>query len=191
MELSPSAFLVLGYIARRGPMTPYDLKRAVSRSIAYFWDFPHSQLYVEPERLARLGLLTEEREDHGRRRRVFSITEKGREALDAWLRAPIDEQPEVRDLGLLKLFFSGLTSPGRIRELAEEQLALHRQRLAEYEGIAADLTGRYQDLYPHQVPVRMGLLFERACLSFWQSVLEDPPAMDPRVEPLDGQAIAH
>jgi DNA-binding PadR family transcriptional regulator len=56
---------VLGFVARLGPSTPYDLKRAVSQSVAYFWDFPHSQLYVEPERLAGLGLLSEEQEEHG------------------------------------------------------------------------------------------------------------------------------
>src|SRR6266545_1396216 len=97
-KLGPSAYLVLGFVARLGPTTPYDLKRAVSRSVAYFWDFPHSQLYVEPERLAGLGLLSEYQEQHGRRRRLFTITAAGREELRRWLESPTREQPEVRDL---------------------------------------------------------------------------------------------
>src|SRR2546430_109560 len=154
-KLGPSAYLVLGYIAKLGPSTPYDLKRAVSRSIAYFWDFPHSQLYVEPGRLAGLGLLSEYQEPGGRRRRLFSITEAGHKELQRWLESPTPEPTEVRDLGLLKLYFSGLTSPARIRRLAEERIALHRGRLAEYEGLAEAMT-RFDRLRPHQLPIRLG-----------------------------------
>ena len=178
-KLGPSAYLVLGFIAELGPSTPYDLKRAVSKSIAYFWDFPHSQLYVEPGRLASMGLLSEYQEPHGRRRRLFTITETGREELQRWLDEPTREHPEVRDLGLLKLYFSGLTSPARIRRLAEEQIALHRERLAEYDSLAEEMA-EFERLRPHQVPIRMGYLFEQAVISFWQSVLDDPPVVGRR-----------
>ena len=182
-RLGPSAYLVLGFIAELGPSTPYDLKRAVARSIAYFWAFPHSQLYVEPERLAKLGLLSEEQEEHGRRRRLFSITDAGRDALREWLEAPSNQQTETRDLGLLKLYFGDLTTPERVRQMAEEQIALHKERLAEYDAFAADMA-RYEKLHLHQIPIRMGYLFEEAFITFWTSILEDPPALDPRIPSL-------
>ncbi|WP_156869887.1 PadR family transcriptional regulator [Sporichthya polymorpha] len=182
-RLGPSAYLVLGFIAELGPSTPYDLKRAVARSIAYFWSFPHSQLYVEPERLAKLGLLSEEQEEHGRRRRLFSITDAGREALREWLESPSATQTETRDLGLLKLYFADLTSPERVKEMAEEQIALHQERLREYDAIAADMA-RFETLYLHQIPIRMGYLFEEAFITFWTSILENPPSLDPRIPPL-------
>lgn len=182
-RLGPSAYLVLGFIAELGPSTPYDLKRAVAKSIAYFWSFPHSQLYVEPERLAKLGLLSEEQEEHGRRRRLFSITDAGRAALQAWLEAPSATQTETRDLGLLKLYFADLTTPERVRQMAEEQIALHQERLAEYDAFSADMA-RYEKLHLHQIPIRMGYLFEEAFITFWTSILEDPPVLDPRIPPL-------
>ena len=182
-RLGPSAYLVLGFIAELGPSTPYDLKRAVARSIAYFWAFPHSQLYVEPERLAKLGLLSEEQEEHGRRRRLFSITDAGRQALREWLEAPGNQQTETRDLGLLKLYFGDLTTPERVRQMAEEQIALHKERLAEYDAFSADMA-RYEKLHLHQIPIRMGYLFEEAFITFWTSILEDPPALDPRIPSL-------
>lgn len=182
-RLGPSAYLVLGFIAELGPSTPYDLKRAVAKSIAYFWSFPHSQLYVEPERLAKLGLLSEEQEDHGRRRRLFSITAAGREALREWLEAPSVVQTETRDLGLLKLYFADLTTPERVRTMAQEQIALHKERLAEYDAYSAEMA-RYETLHLHQVPIRMGYLFEEAFITFWTSVLEDPPTLDPRIPSL-------
>jgi DNA-binding PadR family transcriptional regulator len=180
VALGPSAFLVLGYAARLGRVTPYQLKQLARQGVSWFWDFPHSQLYVEPARLAKLGLLEEIQEGHGRRRKLYSLTDAGREALRQWFDSPVQEQHEVRDLGLLKLVFAGLTDPGRIRRLAEEQIALHRQRLSEYEVITADWTS-FERLYPYQVTVRMGQLHEQAYITFWQSILDEPPAMDPRL----------
>ena len=69
MQLTPTSYIVLGLLeAADGEATPYDLKQAVAASVGNFWSIPHSQLYAEPERLARAGYLTEERETHGRRR---------------------------------------------------------------------------------------------------------------------------
>src|SRR5262245_43476987 len=106
LRLGPTSYLILGLISYRGPSTSYQLKRAVNRSIGYFWPFPHTQLYEEPERLTRAGLLTEQREEEGRRRRTYAITEAGRTALTAWLHEPTTEVTQLRDLAVLKLFFS-------------------------------------------------------------------------------------
>ncbi len=38
---------------------------------------------------------------------------------------------------------------------------------------------RYEKLHLHQVPIRMGYLFEEAFITFWTSILEDPPSLDP------------
>src|SRR6266511_2851262 len=45
-ELNPVSYVVLGLVNRDGPSTPYELKTAVGRGIAYFWQFPHSQIYT-------------------------------------------------------------------------------------------------------------------------------------------------
>src|SRR5215207_8562458 len=111
-DLTPVSYVVLGLVARDGPSTPYALKAAVGRGIAHFWQFPHSQIYAETERLAGLGLLAEEREHTGRRRRSYRITPEGRAALSAWLAEPAAEPPQLRSLGLLKLFFAQHAGPG-------------------------------------------------------------------------------
>jgi DNA-binding PadR family transcriptional regulator len=161
-------------------VTPYQLKQLARQGVSWFWDFPHSQLYVEPARLAKMGLLEEIVEGHGRRRKLYSLTDAGRDVLRQWFDSPVHEQHEVRDLGLLKLVFAGLTDPARIRWLAEEQIALHRQRLAEYNLIISEWTS-FSRLYPNQITVRMGQLHEQAYITFWQSILDEPPAMDPRL----------
>src|SRR3954470_2134569 len=117
--LTPTSYLVLGLVAREGECTSYDMKVMVSRSIGYFWTFPHSQLYAEPARLAELGLLSEEQEPSGRKRRTYRLTTAAREALRLWLAEPSDEPTEIRDLAVLKLFFGREAEPVQLRVLAE------------------------------------------------------------------------
>src|ERR1700693_928172 len=104
-RLTPTSYLVLGLLAREGSSTPYALERHVGATLGNFWSFAHTLLYSEPPRLAALGLLTETRETEGRRRRVFSITQAGASALGTWLDRPSGASTELRDLGLLQLFF--------------------------------------------------------------------------------------
>src|SRR5262245_33146679 len=100
-ELTPVSYLVLGLVAC-GASTSYELKQKVANSVGFMWSFPHSALYAEPARLVCLGLLSDRREDHGRRRRVYTITDRGRAELEQWLREPASDPPQLRDLGLLK-----------------------------------------------------------------------------------------
>lgn len=165
--LSPSSFIVLGFIDRYGELTSYDLKRCADESVGYFWSFPRSQLYAEPQRLVGLGLLTDDQEEGGRRRRLFRITDAGRAALADWLAAPAGF-PELRDLGLLKLFFllDGPADAARpeVQRLAAEQLALHRERQAIYTSIAEPVPDDRPEL---RGTLHLGLLYEQACIAFW------------------------
>jgi DNA-binding PadR family transcriptional regulator len=165
-SLTPTSYLVLGLVARQGACTSYDMKVMVSRSIGYFWTFPHSQLYAEPARLAELGLLSEEQEATGRKRRTYQLTDKGNDALREWLAEPTDEPTEIRDLAVLKLFFGRMAEPRQLRELAQHAVAAHRRRLAEYEAIA-----EFPGIEKHErATLEMGLNFERVAISYWEKV---------------------
>jgi PadR family transcriptional regulator AphA len=177
-QLTPTSYLVLGLLTREGPSTPYELKRHVAATIGHFWSFPHALLYKEPPRLVQLGLLTEEREEGGRRRRLFTITDKGRMALRAWLGQPARHPTELRDLALLQLFFADLEPTTATLAIAEEQVALHRAQLAGYEegqlvedGRSARAPVSRTVEHWRGVTLPMGLLYERAAVEFWQGVV--------------------
>jgi PadR family transcriptional regulator, regulatory protein AphA len=168
-QLTSVSYVVLGLVAQ-GATTSYDMKQKASRSVGYFWNFPHSQLYAEPAHLVELGLLDEEREAEGRRRRVYSLTPAGQRALEDWLREPTSEQPQIRDTGLLKLFFGDGMSPAEITALARAQEEAHRARLAVYEAKADTVTNPN-----HAAVVRAGLLHERTFAEFWREMSATPP----------------
>ena len=176
-RLTPTSYLILGLLAREGPSTPYRLERLVALTLGNFWSFPHTLLYSEPSRLGALGLVTETRESDGRRRRLFAITPAGSEALAAWLGQPVDAPTELRDLGLLQLFFMDLASDEARLRLARAQLATHAARLSAYEEDARIESGgrppgaglRTVDHW-RGATLPMGLSYERAAVAFWAEV---------------------
>jgi PadR family transcriptional regulator AphA len=166
-RLSVTSYVVLGMIALRGKSTSYDLKRAVSHSVGYFWQFPHAQLYDEPVRLTDAGLLSVEVEEDGRRRRIYDITEAGRTAVQEWLQQPAGEVFQIRNVAELKLFFRELGRAEDVNALAAEQIDLHEKRLADYE----DILDRFgpDPTYEHRlVPLELGIELERTALEFWR-----------------------
>ena len=164
MQLTPTSYIVLGLLEWFGEATPYALKRIVAGSIGNFWTLHHAQLYSEPERLAKGGYVTVERERGGRRRKTYAITDSGREAVAAWRAQSTDSIPELRSPALLKLFFGA--DPG---ELAPVQLEAHRRKLAEYE--------RIRDTMPESVPegprmaLDAGIANERQQIAWWNEVM--------------------
>jgi len=178
-RLSPTSYLVLGLLAREGASTPYDLERHVRATLGNFWSFPHTLLYSEPPRLADLGLVTEMRETEGRRRRVFTIKPAGVSALRAWLDLPSGAPTELRDLGLLQLFFADLASGEARLRLAEQQLAIHRAKLSAYQEDERlerrpGASGGGQRTVEHWrgETLPMGLLYEGVAVDFWTGVVE-------------------
>jgi PadR family transcriptional regulator, regulatory protein AphA len=162
VNLTPTSIIVLGLLEFLGGKgTPYDLKQAVGLTVGNFWTFQHAQLYTETERLAKAGLLDEEREDGGRRRKTYSLTVKGREALDEWRAEPATEVPELRDLGVLKLFMGADPSV-----LGAAQAAAHEAKLGEYY----EIRKLDQGLEPRGpwIALEAGIQYERHMIRYWK-----------------------
>src|SRR5689334_13380547 len=89
LRLPTTSYALLGLLRLR-PHTAYDLTQQASRSLAFVWQTSESQLYEEPKRLVRLGLVAADEEPAGprRTRTVYEITDAGRDALAAWLATP-------------------------------------------------------------------------------------------------------
>jgi PadR family transcriptional regulator AphA len=176
-RLTPTSYLVLGLLAREGPSTPYDLERHVRATLGNFWSFPHTLLYTEPARLVGLGLVIEEREVVGRRRRVFAITPPGQVALAEWLDRPSEDPAELRDPGLLQLFFSDLAPAESRLRLAEQQLVIHGTKLAQYEEdqrlerrVEGSERGQRTVEHWRGETLPMGIAYEGGAVEFWRAV---------------------
>src|SRR4051794_34506264 len=129
VELSPTGRVILGLIAF-GKRTGYDIKTFVDKTTRYFWAASYGQIYPELKRLEDQGLVRGRPEPSGGRvRTVYELTEAGEAALQQWLAAEAEPSYELRDEGMLKLFFSDSLPERQIdivramRERSERKLA--------------------------------------------------------------------
>ena len=135
MEGNAVTWAVLGLIAL-GPRSGYDVKRVVDRSIRHFWAASYGQIYPELKRLEERGLVRGRPEPSGgRARTVYELTEAGQAGLEAWLASDDEQLYELRDEGMLKLFFSDSLPEQRIEIVrairAREERALAHLRSIE------------------------------------------------------------
>jgi DNA-binding PadR family transcriptional regulator len=155
MELSPTACVILGMLDWR-PMSGYEIKSLVDQSTRLFWAASYGQIYPELRSLAAAGLIEGKASPQGgRKRNVYRLTTAGRRELRAWLDAD-PEVFEVRDEGLLKLFFAA-SRPESAPETLEAKRRHHLEvveRLSEIERM-----GRSEG-YAHLV-LRYGIDFNR------------------------------
>jgi DNA-binding PadR family transcriptional regulator len=134
MDLNPTAYVILGML-RHQPRSGYEIKRMVDSSTRFFWAASYGQIYPELRRLADAGLVEPESRPTGRRKRtVYRLTDAGREELRSWLDRT-SARLEVRDEGLLKLFFADAAEPGRAAEIIDAKQRLMEEKVATLRAI--------------------------------------------------------
>src|SRR4051812_45906100 len=144
--LNPTARVILGMI-KLGRNTGYDIKSLVDVSSRHFWATSYGQLYPELKRLEASGLIRgHEEPSGGRHRRVYELTEEGDQALRDWLRS--DNQPsyELRDEGLLKIFFADGLSPDELASVVRANRERHESIVAalrQIEPAASEAENRF------------------------------------------------
>jgi len=165
-------------MVRLGARSGYEIKQAVELSIRFFWTISQAQIYPSLELLERNGLLRGQSEPRGRRpRRVYEMTREGERALREWLRRQQPIPFELRDLGLVKLFFADALE----REEAVALLGSIKRRSQERVEIlqtiepGAEHAAREGNLYP-MLTLHMGIAFHQSmvavCQEFEQRLAE-------------------
>ena len=98
-------FAILGFLSL-GPMSAYEIKQAMAKSTAHFWQEHEAQLYPNLKTLHQEGLIDceEQQAEKAGIRKVYSLTSEGEAALKAWLEKKA-EKTVYRNEFLLKLFF--------------------------------------------------------------------------------------
>lgn len=150
MDLSPTAYVILGMISRE-PRSGYEIKALVDNTTRFFWAASYGQIYPELKKLSEAGLVEGVDAPRGERKRtVYAITTEGTAALKDWLRQP-PEAPEMREEGLLKLFFSGVLPAEEAVETLRAMRDYRRglaERLQEMEPGAQAKLDDNDDPYP-------------------------------------------
>jgi DNA-binding PadR family transcriptional regulator len=152
MELSATAYVILGMVSKEA-RSGYEIKGVVDNTTRFFWAASYGQIYPELKRLAEAGLVEgTDSPTGGRKRTVYRITEAGEAALKAWLRQP-PETYEMREEGLLKLFFANVLPPTDAVPILRSMRA---HRLAAAEQLRAMEPGAREKEDPFPLMVLQG-----------------------------------
>jgi PadR family transcriptional regulator, regulatory protein AphA len=178
-SLTPTGRVLLGMIAY-GRRTGYEIKQLVDKSTRHFWAASYGQIYPELRRLEEEGLVRSSSEPSGgRARTAYDLTDAGRQALQEWLAAEHELFYELRDEGMLKLFFSDVAPDTRIENIR----AMRAQNQRKYDQLAALQADKSHEMPTGpQLTLQMGLAIT-SCLIEWCEATERRLAeAEPKIE---------
>lgn len=144
-----------------GDMTGYDIMRVFKDSLSFFWTAQTSQIYRELQALKSNGWATDENvlQEGKPDKKLFSITESGKEELNRWL---LDEDTgfETKSPLLMKTFFRGERS-------IDENIAFFKNVQKECAGIISD----------NQIPEKNISMYEKKMQNreralYWKMTME-------------------
>lgn len=126
-------YAILGFL-RYSPMTGYEIKQRMDRSTTHFWHAKLSQIYVTLKTLEKEGCVTSAIEEQSDRpdKRVYSVTQSGRNQFSDWLQEPYYECSPKKETFVLKMFFAASMSSDQMRTQLQIQLDVHKKQLDYY-----------------------------------------------------------
>ena len=171
-------YAVLGFLNYK-PMSGYDLKKIFDDSVRHFWHADQSQIYRTLSRLTEQEMVEVEvvRQEDRPDRKVYHITEQGKQSLLDWIAGPIPNQMP-HSAPLIQVFFSGSLSNEEILEKFESVKQMFEMILAQYHKVPA-VVGQYEDMVGSEretffwmLTLELGIKTMQVQLEWAQSVID-------------------
>ncbi|MET9514802.1 PadR family transcriptional regulator [Streptomyces sp. NPDC002994] len=163
------------------PGSGYELARRFERSIGYFWNATHQQIYRVLKRMESDGWIDVRDVPQQARpdKKEYSVAALGRAALSQWLHEPIEPESVRHDLAV-KIRGAAFDDPAALIREVERHHGAHTDRLAHYlagerrdftgpEATAGSEPGAGREL--QHVVLRGGIAYERMMLAWLDDVL--------------------
>lgn len=167
---------ILGFL-NYNPLSGYDLKRAFDISVRHFWLANQSQIYRTLAELAESGwaeMEIVEQQDHPDRK-VYHITEAGREELRRWLAVPLPHT--IRLAELIQVFFAGQLSDAEILAMLKRMAEPLRELLERYSHVPqesqvyAETVGSPREVFFWMLTLEFGIINARTQLEWLESAI--------------------
>lgn len=157
------------------PASGYDISKQFEETVACYWKASQQQIYRELARMEQDGWV------HGEvvpqlgkpDRKVYAITDAGRQELVRWSVEPSAPTPIREDL-LVKVLGGPYGSPAPLLEEVRRRRAIHGRQLASYREKEAQMQALealpLQEQYRY-LTLRRGLLFEQEWIRWCEEVI--------------------
>jgi DNA-binding PadR family transcriptional regulator len=178
--MSSIRYALLSLLARE-PLSGYDIKQHMNNRLGPFWKVGSNQVYPELSKMEEEGLVKlhgVEQHTYRPARKLYEITEAGREALIQWTTEPMVLEHSVRDDFLLKVYNSWLVEPEEMAKRIEEIKKQHEERLAAYMDKVTELTQKLKTdtsddpIFSSISVVEFGIQYERLYIEWCDHLIK-------------------
>ncbi|MCR3757570.1 PadR family transcriptional regulator [Clostridium felsineum] len=127
-------YAILGLINRK-KITGYDISKEFNSGLSEFWYAKHSQIYPELKKLTDEGLISYTTVIQGEKleKKLYTITEKGKECFQKWLKKEEPLEPTPKDIFRLKAYFCDEMDEETLIKQFKTALYKHTERLKYLE----------------------------------------------------------
>jgi len=156
------------------PCSGSELAGRFDRSIGYFWQATHQQIYRELARLEGAGWIDGSAVEGARgRKRVYKVLPAGRAELERWLATPQSPDP-VRQNLMVRLRAEAVVGPTDLADEVERLREIHLRNLRNYLEIEArdfPLGPRSRSQKVRHLVLRAGIENERRRIAFCEDAI--------------------
>ncbi|MGI8801867.1 MAG: PadR family transcriptional regulator [Solirubrobacteraceae bacterium] len=165
-QLPATAYVVLGLVSVR-PAAGHELAGFAGRSVGNFFPVTRSHVYLELDRLCRLGFLgaTEVEQERLPNKRVYAITEAGSDELQRWVEEAGVPSERLRNLFLVRVFFGDRLTAVQVAAMLDAYAAEARATRERLAGIVEQLTDRPEAVFRRSTAM-YGVRHEQAKLDW-------------------------
>ncbi len=182
MQISePAEYVVLGLLTKR-PMHGYEMfQEFQGGTLGQIVHIEMSQLYAFLKKLEKLHYIQAELETQGVRppRKVFHLTQEGRDVFLLWLNQPVEKPRDIRIFFLIKLYFVQQFLSKQTSSLIDQQILACQHFLQHLEARQHSRVNHHEEAFLDHVVLRSRIYQTRALLD-WLHELQTELASTPR-----------
>ena len=164
------------------PSTGFELARRFDRSMGYFWNASHQQIYRELNQMLEKNWLSTIEDEHSSgRKKTYCVESAGRQELASWL-LKSSKPTAIRDDLMVRLRAEAQLNSGKIYQELEQHLTAHKNTLALYQKIYAkdfeQLEQPNRVHFIHKKILQLGIQQELCWIEWLQEMLVELPSFD-------------
>jgi DNA-binding PadR family transcriptional regulator len=131
--------IILGLLQHKS-MTGYEIKKVFSISFAFFSGFSFGSIYPALRKMEENGLISMQMkvQENAPNRKIYTITEKGRETFPEKLRSPLELAAYKSDF-LARLFFFSQLEPDERSSVGQQYLEVIDEKVKQLESSRSDI----------------------------------------------------
>lgn len=159
------------------PSTGFDLARRFDRSMGFFWNATHQQIYRELNGMLKKGWIsTLEEQAANSRKKTYQVEQLGRIQLASWIEQQ-SEPAQLRDDLMVRLRAEAQLGGNNILPELERHLSLHKEKLSLYQAIHdkdfKDNQPTNRVLFIHKMILELGIIKENEWIKWLEQMIPE------------------